>query len=1141
MATIGFATLQVIPSLRGLEASMTQGLAPAQGIATAEGSKAGQAFGGRFGAEFKKFLPSAIGGLNVGPLIGGALIAGAVVGLAEVGGAVLKMRRIIEEESGATGATLNKLFDTAKREATKVPASFDDIAAAVSELQRRGVPLGAMFDKLAEQELFLAKITKTDLASNVDLTTGLFAKFNVPLKDQSRELDVLFKAMQASGKGLEPLVDSLQKGGAQLQIFGFDMDHSIALIAGLERAGVNVQPVLFALRGAFAKIAKEGGDPEKVLHGIFKELQSGKNPTLAMADAIKLFGARGGTELARAIQQGKLNVDALLKSITDGKGGILETGEAALTLADRFTLLKNQAVIALAPLATQIRIAFFDIVTQATPAITALFGAITNAASGLLPVFAPIAIAAEGLFKAALPVLRLFADDLNVIGDALHAIPAPILAGAGALAILALAALGAADGLIAAGRAAVASALEFAFTPVGAAVIAFSALVTAVSLFTNQSDGAKKEARDLGKAMFDASSDTTLFSDGISSANEAMTKFLDAQIRSGKTKGLNDFLSRSGRSVSDLASHMSLGQKEWDRYALATSKAASAGVNFKDSLIGESATVRNSVKALGEQRDAFIDNAKSQLETRVSLGELTNEQIHHLKETNKNADGSINWGKVLDATDAKLGSLAEQTQRTAQAAAESSPVYAALVDQFAVGAISADDFAKVLQDKFKFSADAAKSATKGLGEQVKKLGSEIESAFPPISDAAKGLKTNVLRVATDLAIRLAGFNQQLKQSAAEGAGATQQLKDSTSSNLKAIRADFKKLADDHDPERFTQNLLKQAANIAGFFSNLHTLVKEGFPQLARQLLALGVQGGANLAAGFAADKNKAKAGAAAAAIVNQAKNDARAKGLADFSAYQGIGALLPEGIKQGIDSGKPKVRTAATALHSTAHTGLGSLYGPGLAAGVELPAGVATGISSNRGRVRMAAGLVREGVHTGLGHLYDFGLTIGSQLDSGFAAGIIANQPFVEGTTARLVDGVKRIMGTGLIIKSPSKWARDFIGKNLVRGLAEGLDPRPLDTPMKHLVAHVQKGLSAPLVIGQAFLPPAPTIESVGDRRQATLLAPVVVPASFVPVQPVVFSFSGNNNYNFPDFKRQVFAMFDEWGRNNPHKPLGRS
>lgn len=995
---IATAYVQLVPSARGLAASISKELAPAQGLAQKEGAKAGTGFGNRFGGELKKTLPKEFLGINFGALLGAAAVAGIGVALLKIGEDFQKVRHQIEQETGATGHTLTALFDTVKREALKVPASFGDITTAVDELQRRGVPLGATLDKLAEQELFLAKITKTDLSTNVEAITGLFAKFNVPLRDQSREMDVLFKATQASGKGLNDLIEPLVKGATNLQQFGFDLDHATALVAGLAKAGVQVAPVLASLRKAFGQIAKEGKDPQTVLRAIVKELRDGKDPTKAMADAIKLFGNRGGAELARAIQQGKLSVDGLLKSITNGKDGIVATGVATETLGDKFLLLKNRALVSLEPIGTAVLKVFEDAVAKAGPIFGNLLNSISHFATAALPLLIPVGLAAEGMFKAALPILAAFGAGLDAVASVLTKIPTPVLVAAGAL------------GLLAAGFAALKLALVTGaissfladLNPATATLVVTAAAVTALgavmSIFGKNSNVAKAEAKDLGKALFDASSDATIFAANIGSATSGVEAFLRAQIQGGKADFLRDILGATSTTVSQLSTHLSTGQKSWDAYTkqIAKSVLESSGVTEQQNrLVNVSGKV---IKTLNDQREAFQLSAQAELATVVANGQLKQSDLNAIEARHKNSDGTLKYGEVLDAVNKKLGILAKQTDDAAQATAQSSPIYKVLVDQFASGSISADDFAAVLKDKFKFSVDGAKAAAKDLTAQIKGLGDEVDKSFPAIADAAKGLSNNMSGVAADLAGRQSTFARQLAVSESLGSGASKKLRDNISTNLKGIRDDFKVLAADTDPEKFTANLLKQIQSISTFFANIKILVQRGFPELARSLLDMGAQAGGSLAAGFVAKPTIAKNANAAESLLAQTKGAAKQWVLDHFAELSGIGGSVADGVAAGID---------ANAQHA-----------------------------------------ITSAVH--------------------------------------LIDGVKHVMGSAIRQGSPSRWARDEIGKNIVLGLAQGLDPAPLEAPTKKLFAGLQKSLSKPLVIGAAFQPNAFTSDRLASSLQAT-------------------------------------------------------
>lgn len=296
----------------------------------------------------------------LGSVLGVAVVAGAGTALLEIGKKFEEARFTIEKETGATGKALESIFGTVKSVYSQVPGSLDAATKATDLLHVRTGLLGPALADAAKQQLYLAKITGTDVASNVDSATKLFAKYGIGVRDQSRELDVLFKASQQAGVSISQIIAPLQSGGAALQQFGFNLNTSTALIANLTKAGVNVTPALTALRTSFAKIVKDGGDPRAVLQGLISDLAGGKKPALAMAEAMKLFGARGGVELSAAIKAGKFDIDAMLKSITDGKGGIDSTGIATLSLGDKFALLKNKVLVALEPISTKL----LDLVTK---------------------------------------------------------------------------------------------------------------------------------------------------------------------------------------------------------------------------------------------------------------------------------------------------------------------------------------------------------------------------------------------------------------------------------------------------------------------------------------------------------------------------------------------------------------------------------------------------------------------------------------------------------------------------------------------------------------------------------------------------------------------------------------------------------
>lgn len=385
----------------------------------------GPAWATGLASKFKAFLPVAAV----------TAVGGALFGIGEKFEGTFNKIRV---QTGATGATFDKLKQDTKNVLAGTAGSFDQVGAAVGGLFQRTHLTGQALDDLAKQQVTLARITKTDVGTNVESTTALFNRYGVATKNQSRELDVLFKASQQGGKGIGILIAEMQKGAPALTAFGFGFEKSAALVAGLERAGVNVAPVLTGLRTGFGKIAKEGGDPQKVLAAVFKELKDGKDPTKATADAIKLFGARGGKELSDAVRAGRFDVAALFKTITDGKGGIIATGAEVSTIGSKFARLKNIALVALEPIASKLvdlaNVGLGKVVsavTAAGPIISHAFGAIQAGFSGavagknvdgITKVFTTIGTTARGIVTQLAPVGAQIVEIFGQVSDAIAGI-----------------------------------------------------------------------------------------------------------------------------------------------------------------------------------------------------------------------------------------------------------------------------------------------------------------------------------------------------------------------------------------------------------------------------------------------------------------------------------------------------------------------------------------------------------------------------------------------------------------------------------------------------------------------------------------------------------------------------------------------
>ena len=743
---LGVAYVDIVASAKGIVGSITSALAPIEGIAGATGARAGTKLGGGLTNSLQGVLgafPSASLG-PLGSLLGAGLVVGFGAALAGIGREFATARSTIERETGLTGAALTATFDTVKTVMSSVPESISTVTTAVDELVRRGVPLGNTFDQLAKQELDLAHITGSDLASTVDTTTALFAKFNVPLQAQPAALDAIFKGYQASGQALSNLTGALQTGAATLTQYGFNIESSTALIAGLEKGGVNVTTALFGLRTELSKLLKAGQDPQAALKGLLDEFTNGTPKAQALGDAVKFFGARAGPELAAAISSGRLNTAALLKTITDGQGGILATAAATETFGEKLDILKNKALVALQPLASSVWSGIQTAVSAATGPVEAVASAFGHLLDTLSPIAPAIAVLATVGFGGALLVIDLFAKGIDTIASILGHIPGPALIVASALVVLASGFKSLQEALVS-GQI---TSFIADFNPVVAGLVVAAAVITAiggvVQVFGGKASAASTEAKDLGTALFAAAGSGALFAANITAAASGFADFLSKHDQAGKLKDLDNVLAITGVTLKDVATAVTgtsqqfegLKTQLFDTSGLNAQQKALLGLSdqqvgvkgkiegLTDAQIQQVTAVDRLAGALNTQRDAFVKSSEAALQLALRSGGLTAAQLAADEAIAHATTGVRGYGAATDIANLQIQGHTDALQKQAVQVALTSGTLGTAVDTFLKGGEDVATFTAALEANGVVAADATKIA-KDLGDAQTAAGDAI--------------------------------------------------------------------------------------------------------------------------------------------------------------------------------------------------------------------------------------------------------------------------------------------------------------------------------------------------------------------------------------------------------------------------------
>lgn len=287
---------------------------------------------------------------KVAGTVGSALTKGVTVPIAAVGAAAMAATtevnssfRSIIKQTGATGAEAKSLRQAYEGAAVAIGSSFEDTASAVAAVNQRFNFTGTEAEKAAEQFLKFAKVTGTDVGEAVRLVSRAMGDANIPAQQYSQILDLIMVASQKTGVSVETLTEAITKYGAPLRQIGYDTQQSVAMFAQWEKAGVTTEKAFAGMRIAISKWSKEGKDASKEFEATVKGIQDG---TISTAEAMEIFGTRGGPDMIDAIKQGRFNFEEFNKTLSNTTGAVNQTFDATLTNSDKLAMSMNELKIA---------------------------------------------------------------------------------------------------------------------------------------------------------------------------------------------------------------------------------------------------------------------------------------------------------------------------------------------------------------------------------------------------------------------------------------------------------------------------------------------------------------------------------------------------------------------------------------------------------------------------------------------------------------------------------------------------------------------------------------------------------------------------------------------------------------------------
>jgi phage-related minor tail protein len=380
-----------------------------------------------------------ISGLNVKALAVGAAVGGIAVAtgkavveagkyMKDLGASFDDAADAIRIGTGATGDTLDGLLDDFDAVYKSVPTTMEDASKAIADYNTRLGLTGPQLQEISKQAIQVSDMLGDDLGSVIEESSQAFQQWNIDADDMGGAMDYIFKASQSTGMGFTDLMADMQKFGPQLQEMGYSFETASALMGQLDKAGVNTDEVLGAMKKSVATLAKEGISASDGLAMYYEKIKNAGTAAEAASIASEIFGTRAGSTMAAAIRDGSLAVADLTAELQENGETIAGAADDTYDFAERLQVMKQGLEVALKPMANTV----FDGLNKFMPTLQKLMEQITPAISKAVEAAAPFVdeflTGAADALEDVLPLIsQLAADLLPVLTQLMSTLLPPLL------------------------------------------------------------------------------------------------------------------------------------------------------------------------------------------------------------------------------------------------------------------------------------------------------------------------------------------------------------------------------------------------------------------------------------------------------------------------------------------------------------------------------------------------------------------------------------------------------------------------------------------------------------------------------------------------------------------------------------------
>lgn len=380
-----------------------------------------------------------ISGLNVKALAVGAAVGGIAVAtgkavveagkyLKDLGSQFDEAADAIRIGTGATGDALDGLLDDFDEVYKSVPTTMEDASKAIADYNTRLGLTGPQLQEISKQAIQVSDMLGDDLGSVIEESSQAFQQWNIDADNMGGAMDYIFKVSQSTGMGFTDLMSNMQKFGPQLQEMGYSFETASALMGQLDKAGVNVEEVLGAMKKSVGALAKEGISASDGLAMYYEQIKNAGTAAEAASIASEIFGTKAGSTMAAAIRDGTLAVGDLTESLLENGETIAGAAEDTYDFAERLQIMKQGLEVALKPMANTV----FDGLNKFMPVLQKLMEQIVPVISDAVEAAAPFVeeflMGAANALEDVLPLIsQLAADLLPILTQLMSTLLPPLL------------------------------------------------------------------------------------------------------------------------------------------------------------------------------------------------------------------------------------------------------------------------------------------------------------------------------------------------------------------------------------------------------------------------------------------------------------------------------------------------------------------------------------------------------------------------------------------------------------------------------------------------------------------------------------------------------------------------------------------